>query len=158
VTTADREIVLERLLDAPRQLVFDAFTTPEHVVHWWGPTGFTITNHEMDVRPGGVWRFMMHGPDGVDYPNLVEFIEVSRPERLVYQHRGEGSDESTFQVTVTFDDAGGRTRLTMRMVFPSAEARDFVVREFGAIERGNETLDRLASYVVDLDGSRSTSS
>src|SRR2546430_11151240 len=81
--TSDREILLTRVFDAPRELVFKVWTDPEHVGRWWGPRGFTNTIHEMDVRPGGVWRFTMHGPDGVDYLNRIVFIEVARPERLV---------------------------------------------------------------------------
>src|SRR3954464_2525826 len=98
--SADREIVAVRVFDAPRELVYKAWTDPEHVAQWWGPNGFTNTIHEMDVRPGGVWRFIMHGPDGTDYKNEVEYLEVVKPELLVYLH------ESTpkFHVTVTFDD------------------------------------------------------
>src|SRR6266852_4602923 len=79
----DREIVITRLLDAPRELAFQAWTEPQHVAHWWGPNGFTNTIHEMDVRPGGVWRFIMHGPDGTDYKNEIVYVEVVKPERLV---------------------------------------------------------------------------
>jgi uncharacterized protein YndB with AHSA1/START domain len=147
-STADREIVFTRLLDTPRERVFDAFTDPRQVGHWFGPTGFTLTIHEMDVRPGGVWRFIMHGPDGVDWPNRVLYHEVVRPERLVYDH-GDGEDsDRDFHVTITFADEGDRTRLTMRSLFPTAAARDYVVREVGAIEGGNQTLDRLTTYLA----------
>lgn len=78
--TADREIVISRLIHAPRELVFKVWTDPKHVAHWWGPNGFTNTIHEMDVRPGGVWRFIMHGPDGVDYPNKIVYKEVVKPQ------------------------------------------------------------------------------
>src|SRR5438128_10473572 len=78
--TADREIVVTRVFDAPRELVFEAWTDPTRVVQWWGPHGFTTTIHEMDVRPGGVWRFVMHGPDGTDYPNKVGFAEAAEPD------------------------------------------------------------------------------
>jgi uncharacterized protein YndB with AHSA1/START domain len=145
--TADREIVITRLFDAPRERVFAAWTDPAHIGEWWGPTGFTTTIHEMDVRPGGVWRFIMHGPDGVDWPNWIRYSEVVAPERLVYAHGGE-REEPEFHVTTTFEDEGGRTRLTMRSLFPSAAARDYVVREHGAIEGGNQTLDRLGEYLA----------
>ena len=147
-STADREIVITRVFDAPRERVFDAFTDREHVGRWWGPTGFTTTTHEKDVRPGGVWRFIMHGPDGVDYPNRISYIEVARPERLVYDHGDDSGGEPKFHVTITFADEGGRTRLTMRSLFPTAAARDFVVREFKAIEGGNQTLGRLAEHLA----------
>jgi uncharacterized protein YndB with AHSA1/START domain len=83
---SDREIVLTRVFDAPPETVFEAFTDPERVVHWWGPQGFATTVHEMDVRPGGEWRFTMHGPDGWDYRNRIVYLEVARPERIVYKH------------------------------------------------------------------------
>jgi len=146
--TADREIVITRLIDAPRKRVFEAFTDPAQVGEWWGPTGFTTTTHEMDVRPGGTWRFIMHGPDGVDWPNWVVYHEVVRPERLVYDHGGSRA-EPEFHVTVTFADEGGRTRLTMRSLFPTAAAREYVVREVNAIEGGNQTLDRLVQFLAN---------
>ena len=71
----DRSIVLSRMLQAPREQVFELWTSPEHLANWWGPNGFTLTTHEADIRPGGVWRFTMHGPDGVDYPNVLRYDE-----------------------------------------------------------------------------------
>ena len=146
--TADREIVVTRVLDAPRELVFDAWTDPRHIGSWWGPRGFTTTTHEMDVRPGGAWRFVMHGPDGTDYPNYVVYSEVVRPERLAYAHGGQPGEPADFDVTVAFADEGGKTRITMRSLFPSAAARDFVVKEYGAIDGANQTLDRLAEHLA----------
>jgi uncharacterized protein YndB with AHSA1/START domain len=147
----DREILLTRVFDAPRELVFKVWTDPEHVGRWWGPRGFTNTIHEMDVRPGGVWRFTMHGPDGVDYLNKIVFIEVVRPERLVYDHGGgEEGDSERFHATITFAEEGGKTRVTMRTLFASAAERERVVREHNAIEGGNQTLDRLGEYLAKL--------
>ena len=149
--TSDREIVIARVLNAPRELVFAAWTDPKHVAQWWGPNGFTNTIHEMDVRPGGIWRFIMHGPDGVDYPNKIVFIEVVKPERLVYDHSGEGdNDDVQFSVTVTFVEQAGKTHLTMRSLFKSAAERDKVVKDYGAIEGGNQTLDRLQTYLAHM--------
>ena len=147
-TTADREIVLSRLLDAPRELVFAAWTDPKQVVQWWGSRGFTTTNHEMSVTPGGVWRFVMHGPDGRDYKNKIIFTEVVKPERLVYSHAGEEEHEDVrFHVTVTFQAQGRKTLLTMRSLFATARERDEVVTKYGAIEGGKQTLERLAEHV-----------
>jgi uncharacterized protein YndB with AHSA1/START domain len=147
-STADREIVLSRLLDAPRELVFAAWTDPKQVVQWWGPTGFTTTNHEMSVTPGGVWRFVMHGPDGRNYKNKIVFTEVVKPERLVYHHAGEEDTEDVrFHVTVTFEAQGRKTLLTMRSLFATARERDEVVTKYGAIEGGKQTLARLAAHV-----------
>ena len=136
------EIVITRVFDAPREMVFQAWTDPAHIGLWWGPRGFRTTIHSMDVRPGGEWRFIMHGPDGVDYPNKITYLEIVKPERLVYDH-GDKGEPGYFHVTVTFDDQGGKTELTMRSVFPSAAERDEVVRKYRAIEGGNQTLDRL---------------
>jgi uncharacterized protein YndB with AHSA1/START domain len=151
-STKDREIVITRVFDAPRELVFEMWTDPKHLVHWWGPRGFTTTVQEMDVRPGGQWRKIMHGPDGANYPNHSVFLEVVKPERLVYTNGGrkEGGSWVEFEQTVVFEDLGGKTRVTMRLLFPSAEERDRVVSEFNAIEGGNQTLDRLAEKLTEM--------
>ena len=143
--------MISRVLDAPRTLVFDAWTDPKHVGEWYGPRGFTTTTHTMDVRAGGVWKFIMHGPDGVDYQNRIVFIEVVRPERLVYSHGGEEGAPGRFHVTITFDEHNGKTLLTMRSLFESAAARDWVVKEHHAIEGGNQTLDRLQEHLATMD-------
>ena len=103
---ASREIVVTRVFDAPRELVFKMWTDPKHIAQWWGPKGFTSTIHEMDVKPGGVWRFVMHGPDGVDYQNKVVYLEIVKPERIVYSH----VSGPQFQMTVTFADEGKKPR------------------------------------------------
>ena len=149
--TADRELVISRLINAPRELVFKAWTDPKHLIHWWGPKGFTNTFQEIDVRPGGVWLFIMHGPDGVDYPNRVIFNEIVKPERIVYSHdSGNENDPGQFQTTVTFEKEGNKTKLTMRAVFASAAERDQVVKEFGALEGANQTLDRLEEQLAKM--------
>jgi uncharacterized protein YndB with AHSA1/START domain len=150
---ADREIVITRVFDAPRELVWQAMTDPEQVVHWWGPRGFTTTIEEMDVRPGGVWKHVMHGPDGTNYPNRSIFTEVVQPERIVYSHGGgrEGGSAAEFEAMWTFDALdNGKTKVTIRMVFPSAADRDKVVKEYGAIEGGKQTLARLAEQLAKI--------
>lgn len=145
--TADREIVLTREFDAPRELVFRAYTDPEHLPHWWGPDGFSNTVHEIDVRPGGRWRFTMHGPDGTDYPNRIVYREIVRPERLEYAHGDDVDDDpGLMQVTVAFDDLGGRTRVTMRTVLATAAHRQGA-EQFGAVELGYQTLRRLEAHL-----------
>jgi uncharacterized protein YndB with AHSA1/START domain len=150
--TADREIVITRTLDAPRERVWEAWTNPQHVANWWGPNGFTTTIEEMDVRPGGVWKHVMHGLDGTDYPNSCVFKEVVTPERIVFTNDGGSEDGAgtSFVSTWTFEALGNRTRVTIRMVFPSAADRDRVVREFNAIEGGQQTLGRLDTYLATL--------
>ncbi len=139
-------IEFTRLLDAPRELVWEAWTDPKRVAQWWGPNGFSITNHAMAVKPGGRWDFVMHGPDGKDYDNVVVYHEVVRPERLVYTH-GDRGDTDQFHVTVTFVAEGRKTRLTMHSRFPSLAARDHVAREFGAVDGGSQHLDNLEAYL-----------
>jgi uncharacterized protein YndB with AHSA1/START domain len=151
--TADREIVISRTFDAPRELVWEAMVNPLHVARWWGPRGFTTTIEEMDVRPGGVWKHVMHGPDGVNYPNKSVFTEVVKPERIAFSHGGnrEGGPGVRFEATWTFDAVTeGKTKVTIRMVFPSAADRDRVVGEFGAIEGGKQTLERLEEYAAKI--------
>jgi uncharacterized protein YndB with AHSA1/START domain len=150
-STADREIVALRLFNAPRELVFKVWTEPGHIVRWWGPYGFTNTIEKMDARPRGVWQFIMHGPDGVDYPNKITYIEVKKPERLVYDH-GEEGQPGYFHVTVTLEDQGGKTRLSMQMLFKTAEERDQVVKKYGAVEGLNQTLGRLNEYLANKSG------
>src|SRR5262245_18776976 len=92
MSESDREMVTQRAINAPRALVWKAWTDPEQVQQWWGPNGFKTTIHEMDVRVGGVWRFIMHGPDGTDYSNRMTYSEVVQNERLVFRH-GEDIDD-----------------------------------------------------------------
>ena len=149
--TSDREILITRVFDAPRDLVWEAWTDPQQVVKWWGPTGFTTTIHEMDVRPGGVWRHTMRGPDGTEYPNRSVFTEVVKPERIVCTHGGgkKGGPAVQFVATWTFDVVeAGKTRLTIRQVYPTAEMRDTIARVYGAIEGGKQTLGRLAEHLA----------
>ena len=147
---SDRQLSATRVFDAPREMVFKVWTQPQHIAQWWGPRGFTTTTTSMDARPGGQWRFVMHGPDGRDYPNLIKYVEVIPPQRLVYQHAGEGEhDAVNFEVTVTFTDLGHqRTRLDMVMLFPSAEEKDFTIREYGADEGLTQTLERLREHLA----------
>ena len=142
-----RAIITTRVFDAPRELVWSAWTDPNHLAQWWGPNGFTTMTSAYDLRPGGTWRFVMHGPDGRDYQNLVTFDEIVKPERLVYRH-GDDVEPVQFHTTVTFEDLGGKTRLTLRAQFPTADARDRVVREFGAAEGAVQTIERLADYLA----------
>jgi uncharacterized protein YndB with AHSA1/START domain len=144
-------IIGVREFDAPRELVFEAWTDPKHLAQWWGPNGFTTTTSAFDMRPGGVWRFVMHGPDGCDYENRITFDEIVKPERLVYHHGGGDDVEPVqFRTTVMFEDLGGRTRLTMRGVFPSAAERARVIKEYGADKGLVQTLARLGDYVAKM--------
>ena len=146
--TSDREIVLSRVFDAPRELVFKAWTDSRHIAEWWGPNGFTTTVHEMDVRPGGVWRFVMHSPDGIDFDNMIVFHEVVEPERLVYDHTS-GPHHRT---TITLEDMGDeRTKLTFTMVFETMEHKRATVERYKADIGLKQTLGRLEDYLVQIE-------
>jgi uncharacterized protein YndB with AHSA1/START domain len=152
--TADREIVITRDFNAPRELVWEAMTNPRHVVNWWGPRGFSTTIEKMDFRVGGVWQHVMRGPDGVNYPNKSIFKEIVKPERITYSHGGkrENGPGVSFASTWSFEAlAADKTRVTIRMIFPSATERNFVVKEFSAIEGGKQTLERLGEYLPQMN-------
>jgi uncharacterized protein YndB with AHSA1/START domain len=147
-----RSIIGMRIFSAPRDLVFSAFTDPKHLAQWWGPNGFTTTTHSFDFRPGGVWRFVMHGPDGRDYQNRITFDEIVRPERLIYHHDGgEEVEPVEFSQTLTFEDLGDNlTRLTWHGQFPTAEARGRVIKDYGADKGLVQTMARLDEYVAAM--------
>jgi len=148
VTTTDRDVIFERFFHAPPALVFAAWTTPEHMVHWYGPNGFTTTVHEIDLRPGGIIRLTMRGPDGRDYHNRMRYLEVDPPHKLVYRHEPDAGDEPvTFESTLTFTAENNGTRLHMRQHFPTAETRTMVAEKYGAIEGGKQTFARLAAHI-----------
>src|SRR5262245_8241849 len=147
-----RSIIGSRVLDAPRALVFSVWTDPKHLAQWWGPNGFTTTTHAYDFRPFGVWRFVMHGPDGRDYQNRITFDEIVPPERIAYRHGGGDEVEPVlFTQTVTFQDLGnGQTLLTWRGTFPSAEERARVIREDGADKGLVQAMPRFDESVATL--------
>ena len=141
------EITITRLIDAPRERVFRAWTDPQQLDQWWGPQGFTNVTQVCDVRPGGRWQYVMHGPAGETYDNLILYEAIEESARLSYAHSsGEGSDDE-FHTTVTFEDVQGQTLLTMRMTFSSAEDYEEALA-IGAIEGGHSTLDKLTEHVV----------
>ena len=148
-TRAGREIVQVREYDAPRDLVWEAWTKPEHVDHWWGPDGFITRTESMEVRANGVWRYTMTGPGGTVFLNHQFYMDVSPPERLIYAHgAGDETAPPHFHVTVIFEALGAnRTRVTMTSLFANQAARDFVVEKYGAIEGGKQTLARLAVHL-----------
>jgi uncharacterized protein YndB with AHSA1/START domain len=151
---SDREVVVSRIIEAPRRLVFEAYTSAEHVAQWWGPDGFTVTTRSFDFRPGGLWDFTMHGPDGTDYPNRIEWREIVPPERLAFSH-GTGTDDfEAFDATVTLVERGGATEVTMRSVFRTKAQRDEVVEQYHAIEGAEQHIANLARYVATLNTER----
>jgi uncharacterized protein YndB with AHSA1/START domain len=114
-----------------------------------GPTGFTTTTRAFEFREGGSWDFVMHGPDGMDYPNWITWREIVPPERITLLHGDSADDQNAFESILAFEARGERTDLVMRTIFPTAELRDQAVKEFHAIEAGEQTLGRLADYLAD---------
>jgi len=143
-----RSIVGTRVLDAQRELVFSMFSDPKHLAQWWGPDGFTTTTSAHEFRAGGVWRFVMHGPDGRDYQNRVTYDEIVPPERIAYRHGGGDVEPVQFKTTIIFEDLGGKTKITWHGVFPSAAERARVIKEYGADKGLVQTMGRLVDYVA----------
>jgi uncharacterized protein YndB with AHSA1/START domain len=143
-TSAERELIITRVFDAPRRLVFKAWTEPERIKEWWGPRGFTTLSCEMDQRPGGVWRVRSRSPEGKDYVSQGVFRELVEPERLVFTHAwvdAEGKPGHETLVTVTFAEQSGKTLLTFHQgVFESITSRD----EHG--EGWSSAFELLAEY------------
>ncbi len=147
--TADRELAISRVIDAPRELVFEAFTDVRHLSRWWGPEGFSTTTRSFEFRIGGEWDFVMHGPDGTDYQEWITWTEISSPERIALLHGEYRGDPNAFESVLTFELDGEATRIEMRTVFPTKELRDEAAEKHHAIERGRETLSKLAAYVTE---------
>jgi uncharacterized protein YndB with AHSA1/START domain len=143
IDTKDREIQMSRTLNAPVALVWEMWTTPEHIVNWWGPNGFTNTISQMDVKPGGEWHLMMHGPDGTDYQNKSKFEEVILHKKLVFSHMGF----PWATTTVEFEEQGEKTHINWRMVFQSVEVFQKVVKEHKAIEGMKQNVEKLERYL-----------
>ncbi len=140
------ELRLTRVYDAPVRAVWDAWTIPEQVEKWWGPRGFTLTTHGKDLRPGGTWRYTMHGPDGVDYPNVHTYAVVEPGARLVYDHGATDDTPPRFRVTVTFAEVDGKTTMELIFALASPEAAAEMAR-FVKIAGGEATWDRLAEHL-----------
>jgi uncharacterized protein YndB with AHSA1/START domain len=141
------EIKITRIYDAPVKAVWDAWTDLEQVGQWWGPRGFTITNHSKDLRVGGIWHYTMHGPDGTDYPNKTKYLEVEKYSRLVYDHGGNDDRKPLFRITVDFTELKGKTKMDMSMALPTPEAAE-ETEKFIRKANGNSTWDRLAEYLT----------
>ncbi len=147
---SDLEIVMTRVFAAPRELVFQAYTDPKHIPHWWGLRGNTTIVDKMDVRPGGVWRYIQRAPDGTEYAFNGEFREIAPPARLVSTFEFEGMPGHVVVDTATFDEVDGKTTLTVTSLFSSVEDRDGML-DSGMEAGANESWDRLAELLARLN-------
>lgn len=144
----ENELRLVRVFDAPAKLIWEVWTDEKHVGHWWGPRGFTITTKSKNVTPGGKWIYTMHGPDGVDYPNITTYYEVEKYSKLVYDHGANEHQEALFRVTVTFEEFKGKTVMDMTMALATPEAAKEIAK-FIKAAGGNATWDRLGEYLEE---------
>jgi len=140
---AERELRIERMLNAPIELVWEVWTDPEHIKNWWGPDGFTNTIHKMDVEEGGEWLLTMHGPDGRNYPNKSIFKEVILHKRIVYQHFNPN-----FITTIEFEPQEDKTFMKWQMLFDTRELYETVVKTFGADKGLRENIVKLENYLT----------
>jgi uncharacterized protein YndB with AHSA1/START domain len=144
--TKDRELLITRTLNSPVELVWEVFTKPEHVVNWWGPNGFTNTINTMDVRPGGLWDLVMHGPDGTDYKNKSIFKEIVVNKKIVFNHFNPD-----FTTTIEFEEQGEQTHLRWHMLFNSVEEFIQVVKTFKADEGLKQNIEKLIVYLQGME-------
>jgi uncharacterized protein YndB with AHSA1/START domain len=144
---SSNEIQITRVYDAPLKTVWEAWTEVKHLEKWWGPRGFTITSHKKDTRTGGVWDYTMHGPDGVDYPNITRYLEVEKHSHMIYDHGATADRPPLFRVHVRFSEQGGKTTMDMRMILATPEVAE-QTRGFIKKAGGNATWDRLAEHLA----------
>ncbi|WP_288928541.1 SRPBCC family protein [uncultured Maritimibacter sp.] len=144
----DKEVIVTRVVSASLDRAFAAWADPAQIVQWFGPEGFTLDTHEIDIRPGGRWRFDMIAPDGTAFSNRITFLRIE-PSRLIEADHGTDADDDPdrFRLLVTFDaQDNGKTVVTLRQMHPTPERRGIVIG-FGAVEFGGQTLDKLARHV-----------
>ncbi|QKE73950.1 polyketide cyclase [Arthrobacter citreus] len=141
----DNEIVITRIFDAPRELVFDAWMKEEHLSKWWGPNGFTSTFQKFEMKPGGIWEFIMHGPDGVDFPNTNLIVEVVQLERIVFKH----DVFPHFVATAIFEEFDDKTKLTYRSLFEEESTIFDKVKTY-AVPGAEQTMERLEEYLANM--------
>ncbi|AOP36405.1 ATPase [Leptospira tipperaryensis] len=151
-TIEENKVIYKRYFDIPIELLFDVWSSQEHLSEWWGPDGFTLTTRSMDFSNGGIWDFVMHGPDGHDYKNKIQFIEIKKPHYIYYKHLGdgEGTKDVDFQSKIIFEESGEGVNLTMEQIFPSKEELERVNEKYGAIEGAKQHIANLGKYLETL--------
>ena len=143
--TADRELLISRIINAPVAMVWQVWTLPEHIAKWWGPNGFTNTITQMDITPGGEWNLIMHSPDGTDFKNKSTFKEVALHKKIVYDHLFPN-----FTTTIAFEEMGDKTMLSWRMVFETEKQFIAVVKAHKADEGLKQNVEKLELYLQGL--------
>ncbi|WP_345953147.1 SRPBCC family protein [Mucilaginibacter sp. PAMB04168] len=143
--TESREMRITRVFKAPIELMWEVWTTPEHIVNWWGPNGFSNTIHQMDVQNGGEWQLTMHGPDGTDYLNKSIFKEIIPFKKIVFEHFNPH-----FITTVVFEAIGQETQIDWSMLFDTADMREIAIKAHKADEGQKQNVEKLERYVANL--------
>ncbi len=144
----DNKMIITKVIDAPKELVFDAFIDPKNIGEWWGPDGFKITTEKMDIRPGGLWVFVMHGPDGKDYNNKVRYLKIEKPSLLMYEH-GDRGMPGYFETTINFEWEKSMTKVTLTAAMASKKELEEKIKSVNALEGGKQTLGRLSQHVEE---------
>jgi len=142
----DRELIISRTLNAPVELVWEVWTNPEHIAKWWGPNGFTNTIKKMEIKPGGEWDLIMHGPDGTDYKNKSIFREVVPFKKIVYDH----ISGPQFTATIEFTSMGNQTHIRWQMTFATAEEFLQVIKTFKADDGLKQNVLKLNAFLDNL--------
>ncbi|WP_091380948.1 SRPBCC family protein [Mucilaginibacter mallensis] len=140
--TENREMQITRTFKAPIELMWEVWTSPEHVINWWGPNGFTSTIHKMDVKEGGEWTLTMHGPDGTDYANRSIFKEIVPFKKIVFEHFNPH-----FIATILFEPKGEETQMDWSMLFDTAEMRETIIRVHKADDGQKQNIEKLEKYL-----------
>lgn len=146
------KVTYKKYVNAPIDLVFEAWTAHEHLSQWWGPDGFTITTKTMNFTNGGFWEFIMHGPDGHDYKNKIQIVDIKKPHHIFYKHLGDGEGETDvhFEARILFEEKGEGTYLVMEQIFPSKEELERINTKYGAVEGGKQHIENLEKYIESL--------
>jgi len=152
----DNQVIYKRYFDVPLELAFEAWSSPEHLSHWWGPDGFTLTTTSMEFAESGCWEFIMHGPNGRDYENKVQFLQINAPFFMRYKHSGDGGGDAhvEFEVRVRFEACGDGTNLTFEQIFSSKRELERLDSRYGAIKGAEQHLGKFSQYLLKLSSSR----
>lgn len=152
VKIENNKVTYKKFVDVPIELAFESWTTHEHLSQWWGPDGFTITTKSLNFSPGGIWDFVMHGPNGDNYNNRIQYLEIREPKFISYRHLGdgEGGKDVDFESKIFFESSGSGTKLTMEQIFPSREELERINNKYGAIEGAKQHIGNLADYLENI--------
>jgi uncharacterized protein YndB with AHSA1/START domain len=145
--TENREMRIKRAFKAPIEIMWEVWTSPDHIINWWGPNGFSSTIHKMDFKEGGEWNLTLHGPDGTDFPNRSIFKEIIPFKKIVFEHFNPH-----FITTVLFESKGSETHIDWSMQFDTAEMREIIVKAHKADEGQKQNIERLEKYLSKLVG------